>query len=214
MTIVTVEPDKDHPLPDSFKDETGDTFHENVNIAANTAVLLSGLGMPYEMTEDDAIKAQELFENVAKHKASPKPPAELTQTGVVLGLTHYIKEYGSVVVSNAAETRNLIQNRLLQISQCGDPKHELKALELLGKMSDVGAFTEKSELVITHKTADELKEAIRDKINRLLHSDVIDVESFSDGLEDELRLDDEVEGAEESPEEAEAPEPDQENEPK
>jgi hypothetical protein len=68
-------------MPDSFKDETGDTFHENVNIAANTAVFLSGLGMPYEMTEDDAVKAQELFENVAKHKASPKPSSELTQTG-------------------------------------------------------------------------------------------------------------------------------------
>jgi hypothetical protein len=133
VNIITVEPDKDHPMPDSFKDETGDTFHENVNIAANTAVFLSGLGMPYEMTEDDAVKAQELFENVAKHKASPKPSSELTQTGVVLALSGYLKEYGSVVVSNAAETRNLIQNRLLEISRCGDPKHELKALELLGK---------------------------------------------------------------------------------
>jgi hypothetical protein len=105
----------------------------------------------------------------------------------------------TVVVSNAAETRNLIQNRLLEISRCGDPKHELKALELLGKMSDIGVFTEKSELVITHKTANELKEAIRDKINRLLNSDVIDVESFSDGLEEELNLDEpeEVEQVEE-----------------
>jgi hypothetical protein len=199
VNIITVEPDKDHPMPDSFKDETGDTFHENVNIAANTAVFLSGLGMPYEMTEDDAVKAQELFENVAKHKASPKPSSELTQTGVVLALSGYLKEYGSVVVSNAAETRNLIQNRLLEISRCGDPKHELKALELLGKMSDIGVFTEKSELVITHKTANELKEAIRDKINRLLNSDVIDVESFSDGLEEELNLDEpeEVEQVEE-----------------
>jgi hypothetical protein len=66
-------------------------------------------------------------------------------------------------------------------------------------MSDIGVFTEKSELVITHKTANELKEAIRDKINRLLNSDVIDVESFSDGLEEELNLDEpeEVEQVEE-----------------
>ncbi len=55
-------------------------------------------------------------------------------------------------------------------------------------MSDVGAFTEKSELVITHKTADDLKEAIKEKISRLLKSDVIDVESVSDGLEEELGL--------------------------
>ena len=211
MNIVSVEPDKDHPLPDSFKDETGDTFHENVNIAANTAVLLSGLGMPFEMTDEDAAKAQELFQNVATHKATSKPPAALQKSGVVLALSEYVKDYGSVVVANSLETRNIIHTRLLQISQCGDPRHELKALELLGKMSDVGAFTEKSELVITHKSADDLKEAIKEKISRLLHSDVIDVESVSDGLEDELNLG-EVEEVEEV--EEDAPEPDQEDEPK
>lgn len=184
--IIPVEPDKDHPLPDTFSDETGKDFHENVNIAANTSVLLSGLGMPYEMTEDDAVKAQELFENVKERKKGAKPPAELNNSGVVLALASYVKEYGQSVVANAMETRNVIHTRLLQISQCGDPRHELKALELLGKMSDVGAFTEKSELVITHKTSDELKEAIKEKISRLLHSDVIDVETVSDGLDDEL----------------------------
>jgi len=205
MNIVTVEPDKDHPLPDSFKDETGDTFHENVNIAANTAVLLSGLGMPYEMTDEDAAMAEELFQNVKEHKKSPKPPAALTNPGVVLALGSYVKDYGSAVVANAIETRTIIHTRLLEISQCGDIKHELKALELLGKMSDVGAFTEKSELVITHKTADDLKEAIKEKISRLLHSDVIDVESFSDGLEEELKLDDEPEKAEEPQDSNDAP---------
>lgn len=188
MTIYNVEPDRDHPLPDSFADETGSDFHENVNIAAQTSVLLSGMGMPYEMTDEDAMKAEELFQNVAKHKKTPKPPAELNNSGVVLALTEYVKEYGQAVVANAMETRNVIHTRLLQISQCGDPRHELKALELLGKMSDVGAFTEKSELVITHKTADDLKEAIKEKISRLLKSDVIDVESVSDGLEEELGL--------------------------
>ena len=198
MTIYNVEPDRDHPLPDSFADETGKTFHENVNIAANTSVLLSGLGMPYEMTDEDAMKAEELFENVKKHKKSPKPPAELSNSGVVLALTEYVKEYGQSVVANAMETRNVIHTRLLQISQCGDPKHELKALELLGKMSDVGAFTEKSELVITHKTADDLKEAIKEKISRLLKSDVIDVDTVSDGLEEELGLGNEEPAEEET----------------
>ena len=107
---------------------------------------------------------------------------------MVGALTEYVREYGQAVVANAIETRNIIHTRLLQISQCGDPRHELKALELLGKMSDVGAFTEKSELVITHKTADDLKEAIKEKISRLLKSDVIDVETVSDGLEEELGL--------------------------
>lgn len=175
-------------MPETFKDELGSTFHEEVNIAANTAVLLSGLGMPYEMTDEDAMLAKELFENVEKHKKPTKSSKELSRPGVALALGNYIGEYGNVVVANAVETRNLIHNRLIEISQCGDVKHELKALELLGKMSDVGAFTEKSELVITHKTSDELQSAIREKINRLLHSDIIDVDPLSDGLEEELGL--------------------------
>lgn len=188
MQILDVVPDKDHPMPDSFRDEGGDTFHEDVNIAANTSVLLSGLGMPFEMTEEDAIRAKELFEQVENHKKSPSVNRELSQPGVVFALSEYIKEYGKIVASSAAETRTLIHNRLLQISQCGDVKHELKALELLGKMSDVSAFTEKSELVITHKTSSELQEAIKEKISRLLHSDIIDVEPISDDLEKELGL--------------------------
>ncbi len=175
-------------MPETFKDELGSTFHEEVNIAANTAVLLSGLGMPYEMTDEDAMLAKELFENVEKHKKPTKSSRELSSPGVALALGSYIGEYGNVVVANAVETRNLIHNRLIEISQCGDTKHELKALELLGKMSDVGAFTEKSELVITHKTSDELQSAIREKINRLLHSDIIDIDPISDGLEEELGL--------------------------
>lgn len=188
-------------MPETFKDELGSTFHEEVNIAANTAVLLSGLGMPYEMTDEDAMLAKELFENVEKHKKPTKSSKELSRPGVALALGNYIGEYGNVVVANAVETRNLIHNRLIEISQCGDVKHELKALELLGKMSDVGAFTEKSELVITHKTSDELQSAIREKINRLLHSDIIDVEPLSDGLEEELGLlevEEEVEPIEET----------------
>ena len=189
---VDIFPDSDHPMPETFKDELGSTFHEEVNIAANTAVLLSGLGMPYEMTDEDAMLAKELFENVENHKKPTKTSTEtqkhLTQPGVALALGAYIGEYSRAVVSSAVETRTLIHNRLLEISQCGDVKHELKALELLGKMSDIGAFTEKSELVITHKTSDELQSAIREKISRLLHSDIIDVDPLSDGLEEELGL--------------------------
>jgi hypothetical protein len=202
-------PDKDHPIPESLKDEVGDTFQEDVNIAANTAVLLDGLGMPYELSEEDAMRAKELFEDVENRKRTPKATKELrqelTNPGVVMALSEYIGEYGKVVVANAVETRNLIQNRLLQISQCGDTKHELKALELLGKMSDVGAFTEKSELVITHKSSDELHAAIKEKINRLLHSDIIDVEPLSDGLEEELGLLENVGETEEVPTEQEDP---------
>ena len=66
-------------------------------------------------------------------------------------------------------------NRLLEISACGEAKTELRALELFGKMSDVGAFTEKSEVTITHRTSGDIKEVLKEKITRLLATDVEDV---------------------------------------
>ena len=98
----------------------------------------------------------------------------------------YVKQYSNSIVSDAAETRNLIHNRLLEISSCGDPKHELKALELLGKMSDVGAFTEKSEITVAHKSADALQGLIKEKISRLIELEVQDVEDITDSLDEEL----------------------------
>jgi hypothetical protein len=90
------------------------------------------------------------------------------------------------VVTDAVQVRTYITNRLLEISQCGDSKQELRAIELLGKLSDVGAFTEKSEITVTHKTSDDLRKAIQSKIQRLLDMEVIDVEAKS--VEEELGL--------------------------
>jgi hypothetical protein len=53
-------------------------------------------------------------------------------------------------------------------------------------LSDVGAFTEKSEITVTHKTSDDLRKAIQSKIQRLLDMEVIDVEAKS--VEEELGL--------------------------
>jgi hypothetical protein len=52
----------------------------------------------------------------------------------------------------------------------------IRALELLGKISDVGLFTERSEVVITHQSSTELENKLRDKLRRLMgEEDVVDV---------------------------------------
>ena len=122
-------------------------------------------------------------------------PKTLNQPAVVMALSNYVKEYSSAIVSDAVETRNLIHNRLLQISSCGNPRYELKALELLGKMSDVGAFTEKSEITVTHKSSETLQGLIKEKINRLIDLDVEDVPEITDSLDEELRIFEEENGS-------------------
>ena len=49
----------------------------------------------------------------------------------------------------------------MEIANCGDARYELKALELLGKHSDIGYFTERSEITINYKTQTILRTRLR-----------------------------------------------------
>tara|TARA_B110000503_G_scaffold105940_1_gene158135 strand:- start:608 stop:895 length:288 start_codon:yes stop_codon:yes gene_type:complete len=49
-----------------------------------------------------------------------------------------------------------------------DAKIRLRALELLGKISDVGLFAEKSEVTITHQSTGDLRANLRKKLEKLV----------------------------------------------
>jgi len=193
MTIQ-IQPTSDVPVPKDLGDQVGASLQENARIAATTAALMAELDMPFEMTEEDEKLAHDLFKQVDKQKfkitKDEYNPHALYQGNVALKLSALLTEYDHRVVLSATQARTYITNRLLEISSCGDPKQELRAIELLGKLSDVGAFTEKSEVTITHRTSDDLKNAIADKINRLLaaqSANIIDINPDTT-LEDELGL--------------------------
>ena len=66
----------------------------------------------------------------------------------------------------------------------------MKALELLGKHSDIALFTERSEVTVKYKDSKDLESAIKEKIKRLLKTDnYVDVEPITprpDDLDDVL----------------------------
>ena len=74
------------------------------------------------------------------------------------------------------QLRTYITNRLIEISNCGNSKDELRALELLGKISDVGLFVEKSEITVVATTSAAIEHSIKDKINRLLGQHNLEIE--------------------------------------
>ena len=119
---------------------------------------------------------------------------------VAIKLAALLDTYDKQIVTDAVQVRTFITNRLLEISTCGDARNELRALELLGKMSDIGAFTEKSEITITHRSSDDLRKAIEDKIHRMLGGDVIDVKPITVveelGLLDDINADESAGSAE------------------
>jgi len=88
-------------------------------------------------------------------------PAAILQTDAIL------REFGQVVATHAAEIRHTVVNKLILETENGDGRIRIRALELLGKMTDVGLFTERKEITVTHQNADELREKLREKLEVL-----------------------------------------------
>ena len=170
---IPIEPNLDKPIPSHSFPERGETYEQRVKIAGNTALLLSELGLDDDITDDEAFMAAQMFAAIkpAENKES-KPTKEetssLQRTGVALKLGGYISEYEKQVVADKVQVRTVVVNRLMEISQDEDNKVALKALELLGKASDL--FTERSEITITHKTAGQAGPMIDNPDNNKLGS--------------------------------------------
>lgn len=187
---IQITPDNSVVLPDTGKDDVPASAREAIEVSAATSVVLQTLGMPFDMTADDEKKAAALFDQLRADPKTKNLPAELNTPEIAAKLGALLKAYDMQIVEDAVQMRTFVTNKLVLIADCGDTKYELKALELLGKIQDVGLFTEKSEVTVVHKTSKDLEEAIRDKVRRLIHSNTIDVEPLVDDLEAELGVKD------------------------
>lgn len=191
--MIELTPTGDHPIPFDLSDEQPKTHKDSIAVAANTADLLEEIGGPIEYSDADLHAAAELINGTEK----PTVPRHITLSGEAKAASVLIKKFDFHAFVDVQQARNYITNKLLQISDCGDPKLELKALELLGKHSDVGLFTERSEVTVTHKTSSDLENSIRERIKLLLNADVVDAEPLISELENEpAQVEDDVPSSE------------------
>lgn len=179
--MVYVEPSREHPIPFDLSNEEPVTHKDKLTVAANTAELLEQLGGTIDMSEQDEHAARELI----KGAKTPSAMRQLQVPAVARKLGALLSEYDHQVLKDAQQARTFITNRLIELSTCGDAKIEIKALELLGKHSDIGIFTERSEITINHKSSSDLENSIKERIKRLLNADVVDVEPLITQLEPE-----------------------------
>jgi hypothetical protein len=138
----------------------------------------------------DMKDAESLINGETRSTPGPVPkqktgvaPTQVFNTYTAVKLGSILSEYDKQVVEDSAQLRTYVTNKLVEVSDCGDTKHELRALELLGKISDVGLFAEKTEINVNH-TADSLEHAIKDKIARIIGMKESEIH---DGEFDELK---------------------------
>ena len=149
-------------------------LRERAEAACRSMELLQdhGLEIPPETSEDKevaaaltsayAVNPQTTSQKANNVNTSAMTPASLQNVRA------YLDEYGRAVVNHAVELRHTVTNRLIEESINPDPRIRIRALELLGKISDVGLFTDRTEITITHQTTDELRNKLRAKLQRLV----------------------------------------------
>jgi hypothetical protein len=177
MTIVCT-PDVGIPLPDNANDPE---FSDALAAACETLNVLQDEGLDVTSTPDDIGIAAEIVQAFAaaedQDRAVPtQSTISKTPTSALQLTKSLLEQYSHAVVESAVQLRHLVTNRLIIESDNADPRVRIRALELLGKISDVGLFTERSEVVITHQSSTELENKLRDKLRRLMgEEDVVDV---------------------------------------
>ncbi len=163
-----IKPETDMPM----ENEEDSGYMETLEAAANTARLLESAGLDIDFGDDDLDDAAATARQAARmpsalqtkdsvNNLTKKTPAALLLTEQIL------REYGHKIVQEAAQVRHMVLNKLVQETENPDARIRIKALELLGKVSDVSLFTEKQEITVTHQTSDDLRARLRSKLERL-----------------------------------------------
>jgi len=172
MTI-TIEPEIGVPFT---PDVPYIDLRARAEAACVTIAQLKEHGLEVDITKEDqdiaaalttsyATDPEKTSKKVTNKRAATLTPASLVLTGGIL------TEFGQAVVESSLQIRHLVTNKLILETDNPDPRVRVRALELLGKISDVGLFSEKSEVTITHQSTDDLKEKLRSKLMKLANPD-------------------------------------------
>lgn len=177
---MQIEPEIGVPMDDGVRSMDLTT---RAQAATKTIEHLSRNGLHVEPNKEDEDVAARLAMAYAEDpdktskKVTHARAAKLTPPSLVL-VNNILQEFGHNIAESATQIRHLVTNKLIEETENPDPRVRIRALELLGKISDVGLFSEKTEITITHQTTDDIKERLRAKLTKLVNppeaDDVVD----------------------------------------
>lgn len=122
-----------------------------------------------EVSDADEMDARDLLAVVnSGGSLTPDQERVLSSPGVVLQVKTILSEYDHVVVQSAAQIRTFVTNKLILEAENPDARIRMRALELLGKISDVGLFTDKTEVTLRHRPTAELEQLLRERMMKTI----------------------------------------------
>jgi len=176
--------------PQSVVPLTQATPDDIVAAQLNTADWLEKMGAP---TTDQAqaaaatAAAQQAFSALTTQTPEEQRKAlmQLKTPPAVRHLTGMLTAYDWEFVEQAKELRGYAVSQILEETKHPDAKIRLKALDMLGRVTEVALFTDRVEVKKADLSDAELEAKIKDKINRFMQvTDVIDVVESQDVVDE------------------------------
>jgi len=169
---ISIKPEINKPLPDDFESEEPTSLEKKVKVAAATVKYLVDAGADIPVSTAEKKDAEEIFKKVTDPDVTASLDAAtnkaLNVPATVQHLYAMLSDYDHQVVEEAVQLRRFVTNKLIEDAGLSDPRHRLKALELLGKISDVGLFSEKTEITVKNLSPDDLETQIKSKLYKIL----------------------------------------------
>tara|TARA_R110002020_G_scaffold77080_2_gene194865 strand:- start:57 stop:527 length:471 start_codon:yes stop_codon:yes gene_type:complete len=112
---------------------------------------------------DKTCHNQTLIEKHEPDVPTTRPSATLSHLQAI----DILKENGNSLDATPVQLRNLVLNSLILETQSEKASERISALVNIGKITEVGLFTDKKELKVTHQNSEELREKLRESLLEL-----------------------------------------------
>jgi hypothetical protein len=165
---IRVSPELTVPIPVDLTPQEAKTLYERAKAAFNTAEFLYANGL--KPRPEDAQAAQR--ESAKQFTGNPTAKRRPFNAQTATWLNDLLDKYNNAIVEDTVRLKTYVTTRLVEESdpvslgeKAGD---RLRALESLGRLTQLGMFADKVEVSVNHKTTDELKQELAKKLSKYM----------------------------------------------
>jgi len=161
---IRVVPEVTIPIPVDLTPQEAKTLHERAKAAFKTAEFLIAMG--HEVTKDGMMANQR--EAARQFTGSPIAQRRPFNAETAIWMDDLLQRYNNAIVEDTIRLKTYVTTRLVEESDGDKAADRLRALESLGKLTQLGMFADKLEINVNHKSTSELKEELAKKLSRYM----------------------------------------------
>lgn len=158
--------------------DTASAYLQAREVFADRSFLLNNgvahADLPPEYTPQEKTEALSIF------LEQPDAPLAPTTSGAAKALEKLLKRFDYNLPNATNKMRQYLIFKMFELAESEDPKLAIKALEMLGKVSEIGLFSTKIEVTTTDKPTNELESELSSLLATYSLGDLAGVKEVQD----------------------------------